>query len=403
MFLSPNTALHQQSIIQRRLSTGNSPHGDGAASDILVKAIDNATSITAKDLALLLTPHVKPLLIDIRYQPNYDYARIRGSIHVNMPTLLLKRYRRGTVSNFSLESFITTPQAIDHYTQWLKQQKQQQNDRSNLVVVYDDHMDITDKSTSAWTLVGALSKFFSGDMDAPHLVSNSNIQRRASLFTLDTKSEQEPTPLTENEYAFIVSAIVPDFLYLGPEISTVEQMDGLKQRSIRRILNMAEECDDDVPGLKDSFRYSKLAARDTVEMQDVESTLRKAVQIIDDAKQHHEAIYVHCKAGKSRSVAVILAYFVLSEHWSLRRAYRHVIKQRPWVSPNIGFVAELMKLEESVLGHASNFAGTDWHQVDVTSPPSPASQKEIRLIQRAWRTTSQQSSTQSLSRRYTTS
>lgn len=93
---------------------------------------------------------------------------------------------------------------------------------------------------------------------------------------------------------------------------------------------------------------------------------------------------MHCKAGKSRSVAVILAYFVISEHWSLRRAYKHVIKARPWVSPNIGFVAELIKLEETVLGRASSFAGTDWHKIDLTSPPSPASQKEIGMVQHAW-------------------
>lgn len=105
------------------------------------------------------------------------------------------------------------------------------------------------------------------------------------------ESEQEPTPMTENEYAFIVSAIVPDFLYLGPEISTVEQMQGLEDRSIQRILNMAEECDDDVPGLKETFKYSKLAARDTVEMQNVESTLRKAVKIIGKKKKKRHHIY----------------------------------------------------------------------------------------------------------------
>lgn len=559
-FLSPDRNLppfHQQpSGIQRRLSTGASPHGDGTASDNLVKTIDQAHSVTPAELTQMLQH--RPLLIDVRYQPDYDSSRIRNSIHVNMPTLLLKRYRRGTVSNFNLESFITTPQGIDLYTQWLQETTrgtEQQKPRT--VVVYDDYMDTSDKNTSAWTLVGALTAFFSGDMEgdheekvkanvvwlqggfvafeqkdaagqylerqmqqpqqsdqqvkrqwingernvgldmglgtgnsisrqndlssfwnngdiattttaasaatttttgngglsipkvvpalsrsattfssAPHLATNSNMQRRSSLFTLDTtnvrnkhrsppqaqttistgltvpgtsstarnqrrrrqdrhptttttaasvsdgvdpmsddphaptttattsiskhhassdptllkattghfvepssqlsssippnipasplpppkdtlntaptmkstrsspqggitmahqrtddyqideeddeglESEQEPTPMTENEYAFIVSAIVPDFLYLGPEISTSEQMQGLEDRSIQRILNMAEECDDDVPGLKETFKYSKLAARDTVEMQNVESTLRKAVQII---------------------------------------------------------------------------------------------------------------------------
>lgn len=88
------------------------------------------------------------------------------------------------------------------------------------------------------------------------------------------------TPQTDAEYEFVISEIVPGFLFLGPEISTPDQVSKLQSHSIKRILNMAEECDDDVPGLKQVIKYSKVAARDTVEMQNLEETLRKAVQII---------------------------------------------------------------------------------------------------------------------------
>ncbi|KAI9300214.1 hypothetical protein BJ944DRAFT_253271 [Cunninghamella echinulata] len=738
--------------LQQSTSTRTSPHGNSHASDTLIKAIESSQSFSPEQLFKLLSSTSSsssyqqqkdmPLLIDMRQQPDYEMKRIQGSINVNLPTLLLKRYRRGTISNFSLDSFITTTNGLNDYIQWLQYQrekKQTNRHLSSTVIVYDERMDDTDKSTSAWTLVGALSSFFSSnhhgesdihanviwlkggfrafelwdkrgqfiDLDPPitpttpvdplllssptvenklnnknkhdiqsqllnknnnnnwyhdpiehdsnkkkkndflslpskitpvlsrsatttsstpsHLSTNSNMQRRASLFSLDTtnvrnkhrqppniksksvstslkthsslkqqeqhvnkndlfmkqnnnnshhhhlkhsssssssssnnhlsfsqpdtlnrsissqqlstikqssplsspsskipasssasnipssyvysdhtkssnlppsasspssssssstttitttsissssstridlinnnnnnnndndnsfnnssgnsnnntnnnnnngnidinpsplieqsddhhhhhlhqemyiddglESEQEPTPMTENEYAFIVSAIVPGFLYLGPEIANVEQMDGLKERSIQRILNMAEECDDDVPGLKETFKYSKLAARDTVEMQNVESTLRKAVTIINEAKKHHEPIYVHCKAGKSRSVAVILAYFVITEKWTLKRAYRHVIKARPWVSPNIGFVAELMKLEEKVLGQVSNFTTADWHKLDLNSPPSPATQREIGLIQKGWQRKSLTSASSSPSSSTTT-
>lgn len=77
---------------------------------------------------------------------------------------------------------------------------------------------------------------------------------------------------------------------------------------------------------------------------------------VEEAKRAQEPIYVHCKAGKSRSVAAILAYLVQSERWTLKDAYKHVIKARPGVSPNIGFIAELMKLEKKTLGTVSNFA-----------------------------------------------
>lgn len=54
------------------------------------------------------------------------------------------------------------------------------------------------------------------------------------------------------------------------------------------------------------------------------------------------------------------------------------------MSPNIGFVAELLKLEQSVHGKTSNFATADWRSIDPTMPPSPDSQQAIRKVQKAW-------------------
>ncbi|CDH55105.1 hypothetical protein RO3G_00853 [Lichtheimia corymbifera JMRC:FSU:9682] len=282
------------------------------------------------------------------------------------------------------------------------------------------------------------SRANNGNNDAPNDGSNTNVHRRSSLFSLDTSRlhhynrvkasrhhhHQLPPPAqprklaytsapTDNNNAtitninkqisrkdyepsstvipapcesssFVISEIIPGFLFLGPEISDQEQLNKLLSHSIRRILNMAEECNDDVPGLKDKIRYFKLKARDTIAMENVEQTLREAVKVIDSAKEHHEPIYVHCKAGKSRSVAAILAYLVMTEHWSLKRAYQHVIKVRPSMSPNIGFVAELLKLEESIHGRTSNFATADWQSIDPCMPPSPDSQQAIRKVRMAW-------------------
>ncbi|KAI8882306.1 hypothetical protein K501DRAFT_285960 [Backusella circina FSU 941] len=458
-----------------------------------------------------------PLLIDARPLEHFEKSRIKYSINVNLPSLLIKRYQRGVVSNFNLESFITTSQGIEYYNKWLQdtQKKQQQP----LYVVYDEHMNqqqqqhdynnsnSNNSHNSAWTLISVLQKshfnvawlrrgykaFVDWDFAGKHLEgsefnrsespplpmpscstenssiatimnhtnlknninntttnnnnamikkrknkkpihpntiqlkmpmpmisksattlsnvnSNVNVQRRASLFSLDTslksKSNKRPppatsvvthqrrfdqdspgdqTPKTEAEYEFVISEVIPGFLFLGPEIVNSDQVLGLKARSIQRILNMAEECDDDVPGLKDTFVYTKVAARDTVEMKNIDETLKKAVHVINDSKKHHAPIYVHCQAGKSRSVAAVLAYLVVSEHWTLKRAYRHVVKVRPNISPNIGFVAELMKMEEAVHGQVSNFAAVDWHLIDFTNPPSPDTQREMGRLERAWK------------------
>lgn len=62
---------------------------------------------------------------------------------------------------------------------------------------------------------------------------------------------------------------------------------------------------------------------------------------------------MHCKAGKSRSVTAVMAYLIHANHWTLSRAYAFVLERRKGISPNIGFVSELMTFEEQELGGKS--------------------------------------------------
>lgn len=55
------------------------------------------------------------ILIDVRNLVDYQKQRICGSLNVNLPSLLIKRYQRGTVSNFHLENFITTAEGREQY------------------------------------------------------------------------------------------------------------------------------------------------------------------------------------------------------------------------------------------------------------------------------------------------
>ena len=73
----------------------------------------------------------------------------------------------------------------------------------------------------------------------------------------------------------------------------------------------------------------------------------------DDARLHSSPTYVHCKAGKSRSVTAVMAYLIHANHWTLSRAYSFVLERRKGISPNIGFVSELMNFEEQELGGKS--------------------------------------------------
>ncbi|KAF8494983.1 hypothetical protein F5888DRAFT_616655 [Russula emetica] len=164
------------------------------------------------------------------------------------------------------------------------------------------------------------------------------------------------SPSTEDAIpTFTVSTILPNFLYLGPEITAEEHVRELQSLGVRRILNLAVECDDDNGlELRQRFeRYVKIPMRDTVEEENVVLGVREACSVLDDASLHSAPTYVHCKAGKSRSVTAVMAYLIHANHWTLSRAYTFVLERRKGISPNIGFVSELMNFEEAELGSKS--------------------------------------------------
>ena len=87
-------------------------------------------------------------------------------------------------------------------------------------------------------------------------------------------------PLT----SFVVSTILPSFLYLGPEISTQEDVDELRRLGVKRILNVAIECDDDEGlGLKDAFeKYCRVPMRDIVEESGVAKGMRDSCDFLGE-------------------------------------------------------------------------------------------------------------------------
>ncbi|RUP47470.1 hypothetical protein BC936DRAFT_145699, partial [Jimgerdemannia flammicorona] len=636
---STSSSSHSAGKIVKRPALKFSVHAPLHANPVSL-AIKKATPVTPAEMAAMLGREGKrsssrrkdPLLIDVRNLAEFQQHHVHGSFNVNLPTLLIKRYRRGSISNFSLESFITTPEGREAYLERLRgggkgaDEEGVKMDEANdgddgddddneeeSIVVYDETMDESDKGSPAWTLIGVLERAVSGNLGAtteadsnamtPHTATrvywlkggfdgfmgwdraseflggdgkapavgafeqpraggfeqlqlqlhpatpgqptvpvpaaananaNGNIVRRTSLFSLDTTStrpkrdsaqlskqaslraanrgqpgrppvpvpvrqsdepvqnlvpatnvvgasstnsngnpvpadraasntptsalspqtnpwgsdssattlsrsstvsrssaagtvstntpvspvpnanaphfkstaagaaspvpEEQPltTPtscdsprLSAGEESFSISEIIPGFIFVGPELTTKEHVQGLEERGIRRVLNMAEECMDDVPGLQQEFVYKKIAARDTVEMRNVERCLREAVEFIDEAKRNHDPIYVHCKAGKSRSVTAVLAYLISVERWTLKRAYRHVTKMRPGICPNIGFVAELMRIEDGVHGVVSSFVGPEWG--GEGSMPSPELTREIERLEREWERDSSES------------
>lgn len=93
-----------------------------------------------------------------------------------------------------------------------------------------------------------------------------------------------PIPTALKQAPIEVSTILPSFLYLGPEISSRRDVDTLLALGIRRVLNVALECDDDEGlGLRTSFeRYFRIPMKDSVEESGVGKGIRDACDILGE-------------------------------------------------------------------------------------------------------------------------
>lgn len=94
-----------------------------------------------------------------------------------------------------------------------------------------------------------------------------------------------PTTPTSEIPAFSISCILPNFLYLGPELTSEDNVRELQGLGVQRILNLAAECDPDDHGLnlRDSFeRYVKIAMRDTVEEENIGRGVREVCECLGE-------------------------------------------------------------------------------------------------------------------------
>ncbi|CAL8468092.1 g7631 [Coccomyxa elongata] len=121
----------------------------------------------------------------------------------------------------------------------------------------------------------------------------------------------------------------------------------LRHLGVTHLLNATEDLL--LPDPATAFQTLRCSMRD-MEEEDIGRFFAAAAAFIEEARSSGGAALVHCHEGKSRSVTLVLAYFMQAMDWTLKQALDFVTAARPQVSPNAGFMARLIRLEESLHG-----------------------------------------------------
>ncbi|XP_061345511.1 dual specificity protein phosphatase 1-like isoform X2 [Gastrolobium bilobum] len=136
---------------------------------------------------------------------------------------------------------------------------------------------------------------------------------------------------------------IDEGLFLG-SVGTAANKDALKNLNVTHILTVAGKLEPAHPG---DFVYKIIDVADREDVN-LKQHFSECFDFINEAKRRGGGVLVHCFAGRSRSVTIVVAYLMKNRGMSLSEALQRVKIKRPIAAPNPGFVHQLEDFEKSL-------------------------------------------------------
>ncbi|RDB17906.1 Dual specificity protein phosphatase 19 [Hypsizygus marmoreus] len=153
-------------------------------------------------------------------------------------------------------------------------------------------------------------------------------------------------PRTKGQAKDAASLVFSPYLYLGPRTSVSPRF--IRAHGITHVLSIgATPASKDLAGVI----YHRLSLLDDT-ASSIDDVSDAANEIIT-ALPKNGKILVHCSAAISRSPTIVAAYLMKKCDMSLREALGVIIRARPAVCPNSGFLVQLKELEVRLRGASS--------------------------------------------------
>ncbi|KAH3759083.1 Dual specificity protein phosphatase 16 [Pelomyxa schiedti] len=125
-------------------------------------------------------------------------------------------------------------------------------------------------------------------------------------------------------------------------------LHNLKKWGITHILNVKGGSYWHTPGLTEAIIPISDFGTDTLT-----PILDKCFSFINEARNSHGRVLVHCSLGVNRSPTVVIAYLMCHCGMTLQQAYTHVLGKRNAISPHELYFIQLQQLDERLYGRVS--------------------------------------------------
>ncbi|XP_033823978.1 dual specificity protein phosphatase 6 [Periophthalmus magnuspinnatus] len=313
------------------------------------------------------------LLMDCRAQELYESSHVQSAINVAIPSLMLRRLKKG---NLPVRALLSNGEDREKFVRRCK---------TDTIVLYDEYSRefnentdggsvlglllkrMKDEGYKAFYLEGGFSKFHAeypslcetnlegcppcGSPSAPVLglcglrisSDSSDIESDIDPSSATDRESTDCSPLSNPPSSFPVE-ILPH-LYLGCA-KDATNLDVLEEHGIRYILNVTPN----LPNLFENagqFKYKQIPISDHWS-QNLSQFFPEAISFIDEARGQKCGVLVHCLAGISRSVTVTVAYLMQKLHLSMNDAYDIVKTKKSNISPNFNFMGQLLDFERTL-------------------------------------------------------
>ncbi|KAG8517419.1 Dual specificity protein phosphatase 5, partial [Galemys pyrenaicus] len=134
------------------------------------------------------------------------------------------------------------------------------------------------------------------------------------------------------------------FLYLGSAYHA-SKCEFLANLHITALLNVSRRASE---ACEPWLHYKWIPVEDS-HTADISSHFQEAIDFIDCVREKGGKVLVHCEAGISRSPTICMAYLMKTKQFRLKEAFDYIKQRRSVVSPNFGFMGQLLQYESEIL------------------------------------------------------